>query len=413
MIGRIRTNPGSLIWEERRQIWMGSTIELGRKPLPSLLAPPLLATALFLGLLGVIGSVRISAAPAAPAAPAASVEQNAAAVLQSEEDWFVQNTVLPTGPSVTAYPGNLKVVPYFANLAFEGLVQNPKEIRRVGEWIAWYLDHINAADRWGVHGSIYNYKVSGEGELAPLPEYDSADAYAATFLTLAWHYISAGGSPAVLSGREKDVLHVAQSIQDVMDRDGLTWAKSDYHIKFLMDNIEVWRGLTDLASLLDKLYGDVAAATHYRQLAETSRAAIEKAFWTGSGWRVYVDGAGNGPRLDWTKWYPDATSQLWPIWTGFLATEDPRRTATWDRFNQAQPGWPDLKFGDAFPWAVVAYTAVCMGDSQRFWQYLQAVDERFLSKGGSWPWYNAESGWLQRAIRLELEKTKESHGVQK
>lgn len=318
--------------------------------------------------------------------------ERAEEILRAEREWFIGETIVPEGGSATGS----RLVPYFSNLAFEGLAIEPGYLPLVGKWLTWYLDHANDVDFWGVPGTVYDYSVADDGTLRQLIDYDSADAYAATFFTLAWHYIENGGDPGILLGRREDVLKVASAIDAVMDKDHLTWAKIDYKVKYLMDNVEVWRGLEDLASLQLVVFDDVESTSHYREMADLVKKAIYKKLWRDSSWLPYP-----GKQPDWRVWYPDATAQLWPIWSGLMDDNPSKRDLIWTKFNLAFPDWPELGFPGPFPWGVLAYTAAVMGDYARLEQYIVTIEKEYTPR--RWPWHNAESGWYQRALSSYID----------
>ena len=77
-----------------------------------------------------------------------------------------------------------EIKPYFANLAAIGWLEDRTKIPQVEAWMSWYIGHFNWPDRWGEYGTVYDYSVSGATETS-LGTFDSADSYAATFLSLA------------------------------------------------------------------------------------------------------------------------------------------------------------------------------------------------------------------------------------
>jgi len=94
----------------------------------------------------------------------------------------------------------------------------------------------------------------------PVTSPDSQDAYAATFLSMSWKYVEAGGNLCVLQspGVRRKYEQVAQVILTLQDpSDGLTWAKVEY----LVDNGEVYAGLQAMANLeATTFHGNVSLA---------------------------------------------------------------------------------------------------------------------------------------------------------
>lgn len=113
----------------------------------------------------------------------------------------------------------------------------PEDVRRVERWLLWYADNQEAdgtiSDRVG---TVASYGSNGHR--------DSTDSYAATFLMAARRYQKAiQGQPAAKILRAARLAFGA--IADVMQPDGLTIAKPGYGMKYLMDNVEVYGGLTE------------------------------------------------------------------------------------------------------------------------------------------------------------------------
>lgn len=153
-----------------------------------------------------------------------------------------------------------KICPYFSNLAAIALLDNPilSNLAIVKNWMIWVFNHLNP------DGSIYDYYVdemSGGTEHPSIdaypseniPDFDSQDSYAATFLTLARKYAEV--VPADISwlrGYSYQLELVGNALYSVVDDgnhyfnqfgpdndDGLTVAKLDYQVKYTMNNLEV------------------------------------------------------------------------------------------------------------------------------------------------------------------------------
>lgn len=138
-------------------------------------------------------------------------------------------------------------VPYFGNLAAMALLaandvrRNPEDVVRVGRWLSWYARHQEADGTiCDCEGTASSCKSNGKR--------DSTDSYAATFLMAVGRYTQALAKPPsaeILRAAAKALAAVEAVVQD----DGLTIAKPDYAIKYLMNNVEVHQGLTEGAQL--------------------------------------------------------------------------------------------------------------------------------------------------------------------
>ena len=116
-----------------------------------------------------------------------------------------------------------------------------------------YLSQLNRPDRWGLSGTIYDYEVERHGFAAgseateivmiATRNYDSADSYAATFLTLVSEYYYKTQDSELVTANLDDINLVAQVIVSLQDKDGLVFVKPGSRTKYLMDNAENYRGL--------------------------------------------------------------------------------------------------------------------------------------------------------------------------
>src|SRR4029453_1279537 len=93
---------------------------------------------------------------------------------------------------------------------------------------------------------------------------DSVDAYASTFLQVAERYWNETRALPPRQQQEMEGLLPKmallratalsfKAIESVTDGDGLTWAKPDYKVKFLLDSAEVYGGLRAGQVLFDRV----------------------------------------------------------------------------------------------------------------------------------------------------------------
>jgi hypothetical protein len=201
-----------------------------------------------------------------------------------------------------------QIDPYFSNIAAIGMTKDPNRMPEVVAWMNWYINHLNWPDKWGLYGTTYNYTVSGGVETST-EDADSTDSYAATFLTLAWNAWESGDTNARVY--IKSIAYQLNAIGGVLTQtqqsDGLTWAKPDYLIKYLMDNCEAYRGLRDLASLEQNALGDSAKTAYYTAAADAMQKGI-LSMWMNGTWAVYKNWYGNNVGPEMGTWYADATA---------------------------------------------------------------------------------------------------------
>jgi hypothetical protein len=296
--------------------------------------------------------------------------------------------------------------PYYANIAAIGMTKDPNRMPQVVGWINWYINHLNWPDKWGLYGTTYDYTVNN-GVATATNNADSTDSYAATFLSLAWNAWLSGDSNArsTILGLSYQLDVVGGVIVKTQQSDGLTWAKPDYQIKYLMDNCEAYRGLRDLAALFQNAFGDTTKAAYYNAAADSMLKGI-LGMWMNGTWAVYKDGIGRLAAPNLTTWYADASAQVFPALMGVVSSSDPRAQQAYAALNAAWPGWPALSFNsqDPFPWVLIAQGAAAMGDKSRVATYLNSLQSKYVNSKFPWPFYNAEAGWFMRTNNYMLGK---------
>ena len=337
------------------------------------------------------GSASTGSSPISASTPLPSYQSD----LTATATWLRNRSV--AGDGAILY-GSSEIIPYYSNLAAIGLTHDPASYTTVQRWMQWYINHLNWPDKWGLYGTMYDYDYSNGTETSHNTA-DSTDSYAATFLSLAWAFYQTGDPSA--QSYIKTLSYQLDSIGGVLIKtqqsDGLTWAKPDYQIKYLMDNCEAYRGLRDLASLFQSAFGDSSKAAYYNAAADSMLQGID-GMWMSGSWAVYKDNGGNLASPQMGNWYPDATSQVFPALMGVVAGLDPRSIQVYGNLNAAWPGWPTLSFNsqDPFPWILIGDAAAIMGDTARVSIFVQNIQSKYVSQGFPWTFYSAEAGWFMR-----------------
>ena len=266
--------------------------------------------------------------------------QSAGRAALALEDWpaidqglgIIRQCQLPDGMIRSKGAGAaVWTVPYLGNfgamalLAAHALHPNTNDVRRVEQWLLWYARHQEP------DGTIYDR----EGTLGAYPSNgrrDSTDAYAATFLMAVWRYQKAlGKEPAPEITRAAGL--ALGAIKAVAQPDGLTLAKPDYPMKYLMDNLEVYGGLREGASFFASA-GHPAEAAEARCMAAQAGKGLQ-AFWSAKDQYFWVGldrkGVYSGGL---TRSYPQGLAQLYA-----LAHLAPERSGLWQRVRQQfRPG---------------------------------------------------------------------------
>ena len=309
---------------------------------------------------------------------------------------YVENLQTKHG-YLTMTPLDTRINPYFNNIALWGIVDNPEYSDSIKKWAIWYTQHINNPDKLGVQGTIYDYTVVAGGEVKPTEDYDSSDSYAATFLTLLRLYFDTNQDKDLMLKLEPSLELIAGAIYATMDlKDGLTYAKDNYKIKYLMDNLEVWQGLKDWSYLLEHVFNRAEDSRKVSQDADLIYKSLQS-FWNGNTFAYAKDTAGKLFKSDTSVFYPDMTAQLMAIALDFTT---PEQTAIiWTDFNQKFPKWILLQHPSSFSWTLMVYAGAKAGDWERVITYLNAVELTYGSMSYPWPWYSSEAGWYLLTLK--------------
>jgi len=319
-------------------------------------------------------------------------------LLRSEMEWL-KSTQRPDGAIAFDQKGR-KVIPYFSNLAALPLLdEDPASARR---YMEWYIERLNKPDRFGLYGTVYDRFYDG-GIERTTEDYDSADSYAATFLTLVKEYTEKTGDIAWVERHASDIDMVAGVIIALQDSDGLVWAKSNHKMKYLMDNSENFRGLEDWARVLETL-GRSGDAAYYHVRAGMVRQGIEDVLWDSRLGRYMWAAGQNHKRVPRSNiWYPDNVAQIYPIVFGLVPADSPRARELYGEVARRFPRWEQYVKDDPFPWTIMAYAAVMVGDAGRASAFIDTTERKFIATGRPEPWHSMESAFYVLTCRT-LEK---------
>ena len=315
-----------------------------------------------------------------------------------------------TTPGGEDYMG---VNPYFASWGVIGLLRSPVEGKHAlaENWIDWYLSHLSTESE--PHGLVLDhwYRPDGTGETTCPPGIvagrcdhdDASDSYAALLLATVWTYHMVGGDTSFLTqaGRKEELEAVANVILELQQPDGLTWAKTTYPVKFLMDNSEVHWGLSALTWLERSVYGDNAAANLYQEAAARVRQGIVEELFDGGTsryrWRDGVDGEGLPFEADFSAWYPQSVAATWPHLLGVFT--DPSLAA--EQISALNARWPtwttEASVRGDFPWTSVGYAALSAGDEATALAHKEHVIAEKLPSF-DYPFVVDDAGWLLRTL---------------
>ncbi len=353
--------------------------------------------------------------------PPAFAAPNYSGIIADEAYW-ISTAQIPTvqgrsssgAIAVHKDPSNGKwlIRPYDANIAARGmLASGPHYYPMVKAWMQWYLNHLNWPDYNNLHGTVYDYNVDAATYTESLaqnpgtaisPFYDSTDSYAATFLTLAKQYSLTTGDNAFLQQYQYQLNAIGDVIQSTEDTDSLTWAKPDYHAKYLMDNTEVYQGISARAWLDQYVLNDPSGATYYTAQANQVKSAVQNFLWQTS-LSMYAsakNSAGGYDTPSWSVWDPTSTAQVYPLQTGTLSYTDNRATTLWAAFNSHWPNWTTTHNNpDSRPWMTICYASAVMHDKIRADACLSNAVSNWTATNRPWPWTVLESGMMALAAQ--------------
>lgn len=222
--------------------------------------------------------------------------------------------------------GPVWTVPYFSNFAAIALLaandakQNRQDVARAERWLIWYARHQESDGTiYDREGTTLSYKSNGKR--------DATDSYAATFLMATWRYkraIRQRPSPEITGAARKSL----SAIQTVVQNDGLTIAKPEYAIKYLMDNIEVYQGLMEGALFFDSVGMDKESQNTRKMAARIAESLGKYWFEQDQHFGYALDMKGK-LSTGLSKSYPHGLAQLFA-----LSYVRPTRPRLWTKVNQ-------------------------------------------------------------------------------
>ena len=343
-------------------------------------------------------------------------------IFESETEWLA-SLQLSNGAIPMTYSdnGELRMNPYFADFAALALLDNAEKYKdNVKAYMDWHFAHLNTAeeDFNRLDGTIYDYVITMkngriESEKVSDPEnadpYDTTDSYAATFLTVLYKYFCKTGDSDYIVRNAEDI----KRITDVMFatlQNGLTYAKHNHRIKYLMDNCEVYEGAVAAAGLFEEIV--LSGKTQYTEMRDdcndlitTVKESINSKLWNylggyySPGITAYVSMPSK--IFSWNIYYPQATSQLFPIICGVIEPDTQRAKNLYEKFSETYH-WEAFDYPDMFYWGANVYAAAVMGDVDSVAEYM--TNYLPLTEKHSWPLYNMDSARVAMAAYMMISE---------
>lgn len=174
-------------------------------------------------------------------------------------------------------------------------------LERAWAHLSWHAD---AQDE---RGYVTDYAVAADGSLASTGDMDSTDSYAALFaLAAEAAYRStraldgAGAARGRLTALAPGLDGALRAVESTVASDGLTWAKPTWRVAYLMDQAEVYAGMTSAGRLFAAL-GDSRRAKRARSVADGVRRGVAGLWNPARGsydWARHEDGSTTAADLE-------------------------------------------------------------------------------------------------------------------
>lgn len=342
-------------------------------------------------------------------------------IFETETAWLA-SLQLENGaiPMTSAVNGKLTMNPYFADFAALALLDNhQKYADNVKKYIDWHFAHLNSAknDYNRLDGTIYDYIITVENgavvneEIAIKEDknsYDSSDSYAATFLMVLDKYQKVTGDTEFIVSKSEDIARITDVIFATLNM-GLTYAKPDYKVKYLMDNCEVYDGILAAEPLFDNVICKNSEAYNMYLLkckyaSGWISQSIENTLWNADSGHyeaaVFINGE-PAFQFSWAEYYPSATAQLFPIMHGLIDADSVRAVNLYNRFCE-EYDWQGFDIPDDFYWGSNVYVASMMNDVDSVMEYMLNYSSLLIKH--SYPLYNADAAKVAMAAKHLLEK---------
>lgn len=346
--------------------------------------------------------------------------------------WMASSAVTLSDGAVMSGANAGQIIPYFSNLGVHGFAKDSTYYNNIQNYMEWYWKHVGwpltitpsgcttNPPSGQLYGAIDDFTVTSNGTETPMPDSpsnhhpDSTDAYAGTFLSLAYAYWQTGNANAqayiklITTGAQGDRLdYIGEVVLATLQSNNLTCARPDYNIEYLEDNAEAYRGLQDLVSLY-KALGVTTKANYYSAYVGPMGTAISSGpLWdkAGNEFYTYTTVSGASGTVDWTQWYGiyGSVSEIFPIALGVISPTSSEAQQIWTTFqNHWRTKWINLTADSTgYPWTIVGYTAALMGDTADANAFIKNVEQKYVNTnftGG--PWSVNEAGYFIRLCAM-------------
>lgn len=265
---------------------------------------------------------------------------------RSGDEPVLQNYRLADGAIAVQTNGDY-VEPYFATKALLVAQDAGLDVREAaGAWIEWAMAHQREDGRF----DRYCRKPGQDWKRCGAADAD--DAMQALWLQLLYRFAPDSGIPA--QWQESASKATSQLNKLLNEHLNVYYVSTRNHVALLMDNVEIYSSLKDIAAA-ESRFGDSVNAEVTSREAETLAEGIRKVFWDEHDHWFRPSVQKIKPAF-----YPDVVAQVYPWLADLPIPEDSR--AAWENWKKRfAAAWLETKY-DPHPWGLVALAAAKEGD---------------------------------------------------
>lgn len=290
-------------------------------------------------------------------------------------------TLQASDGAIVLTPGGNYVEPYFATKALLVALDGGLDIRDAAQaWIRWTLPRQTA------HGLFRRFCRVGD-LWRDCAAADADDSMLALWMQLLYRMAPTGGMPP---DWQRSIDLSAGQLEKLRNRRlGVYHVSKRNHVALLMDNLEVYAALKDIARAQSRLHEPAAAQTEVR--ATELAKAIQRIFWDRHQQRFRPSMQKSRPAF-----YPDVVAQVYP-WLANLSGPGQNPRQAWEQWRRTfGRGWIERRY-DEHPWGLVALAAEKLGDSNSAACWTSQSDS--LRGSASWNVLE-EAAWQSLRARL-------------
>lgn len=313
----------------------------------------------------------------------------------------------------------VSINPYFANIAIEGLLSgNPsKEDTQVAKkYMEWYFRHLNKTEDDLINGAgtIYDYKVqykeNGTIEEICLNSYDSADAYAGTFLHIVARYMELTEDKEWFLSWRQGIFSVSDALLRCAGKKDVFANNWKSEVSYSMDNCEAFAGIIAISPRLKKLAatdGQIEIARKMKEAKDHALENFQKAFWSKENNRFEIGFDKVEQYIDFSdpdRIYPELVCLIFPQAWGL--TQDKAQGKKMYQKVSELISWESLNFYKSESnscWPVFAFVGALNEDTEAVEKYISGYG-KIIDAGRGYPLHVDESGWVIQTCEKMIEQ---------